>query len=91
MTLYKDKYTGKWVKGHPYMQWPTDKDGHNLMPGELGWFKRRIHHYEYEYLIPGSGGDTGMATERREVEDTSRSRITPPSFRERLDAIQAAE
>jgi len=69
MTVFKDKYTGKWVRGYPYMQWPTDKKGHHLMPREMGWFGRKIDHYEYEYIVADSGPmvDTGFATEQMEL------------------------
>jgi hypothetical protein len=71
VTLYKDKYTGKWVEGYPYMQWPTDKNGHHLMPDRIGFFGLRIHHYEYEYIVAGGCSfmpDTGFATECKEVD-----------------------
>lgn len=69
MTVYKDKYSCKWVRGYPYMQWPTDKNGHHLMPRECGFFGGRIHHYEYEYIVADSVmPDTGFATECKELD-----------------------
>jgi hypothetical protein len=65
ITVFKNSVTGKWEEGYPYMQWPKDKHGRHLMPGDW-FFSWRIKGYDYEYMIPGSFG-TDMATECKTI------------------------
>ena len=69
MTLFKDKLSGEWVRGYPYMQWPLDKKGNRLMPGDWFW-TLRIRSYDYEYIVADSPiAETSIATEYKDVSD----------------------